>query len=114
MAIRSTLPVLAATLLPITALAQDLPGDPIAGLEFARGHCAECHYVESDWVDLYLFEAPDFVEIAIKPAYTELALRAILQTPYKRMPNFILSPTETDDVISYILSLRAKFKDRIN
>ena len=112
MTLRSIPPVLAATLVPIAALAQDLPGDPVAGLEFARGHCAQCHYVESDWVDFYLLEGPDFTEIALKPVYTELALRAVLQTPYKRMPNYILTPAETDDVIAYILSLRAKFKDR--
>jgi hypothetical protein len=38
---------------------------------------------------------------------TETSLRVFLRTPHTRMPDFILSRAETDDVISYILSLRA-------
>jgi len=111
MMMRYILPLL--LLITGVAKAQDLPGDPIAGLDFARGHRAACHYVEKDWVDLYVNEAPDVFEIAVQPANTGMALRVILQTPHRRLPNFILEPTERDDVISYILSLRAEFKDQV-
>jgi len=94
------------------ASAQDMPGDPVAGLGLARDHCAECHYVEADWIDLFINDAPDFLEIAGQPAYTAMALNVFLQTPHKQMPDFILTPTERDDVISYILSLRKTLKDR--
>lgn len=112
MTARFFLPVLAATLMPIMAQGQGLPGDPVAGLAFARGHCAECHYVERDWIDLFVNDAPDFLEIAEQPAYTAMALNAFLQTPHEQMPDFILTPTERDDVISYILTLRKDLENR--
>jgi hypothetical protein len=44
--------------------------------------------------------------VADDPAVTALALRSFLQTPHFDMPNIMLSPAETDDIISYILTLR--------
>lgn len=85
--------------------AQDLPGDPVAGKELAVQWCGECHDVIPD--DCHHFEsAPSFEAIAQTPAYTELALRAFLQTPHDRMPDIILDGAQTDDIIAYILSLR--------
>lgn len=89
-----------------SALAQDLPGDPIAGRDFARQICAECHFVEREWVDLYVGDAPDFVDIANGSAHTEMSLRVFFVTPHLNMPNLILSEEQTDNVISWILSLR--------
>lgn len=89
-----------------TAQAQPLPGDPHEGLAFARGHCGTCHYVEELWTGTSPYMAPAFADIAVNPKYTELALRVFLRTPHSDMPNFILTPDETDDVISYILSLK--------
>jgi hypothetical protein len=37
---------------------------------------------------------------------TALSLRVYLQTPHATMPNIVLTPEETDDVISYILTLK--------
>lgn len=89
------------------ALAQDLlPGDPQEGLEFAREHCADCHYVEQVWTGTSPFMAPAFADIAAEPRYTELALRVYLQTPHENMPDFILTEDETNKVIAYILSLK--------
>ena len=42
------------------------------------------------------------------PAVTELSLRVFLQTPHRNMPNLQLSQKETDDVIGFILSLKAQ------
>ena len=67
--------------------------------------------MEREWGDLYVLEAPDFIEIAAEPAYTEMALKVFLQTPHKLMPNFILTPEERDNVISYILTLRAELRN---
>ena len=90
--------------LPVAA--QDLPGDPMAGKDFALGVCAECHLVAEDQGSWPLGEAPDFRSVANDRGMTELALRAFLQTPHRTMPNIMLSPEETDNVIAYILSLR--------
>ncbi len=99
--------ILSATLLAsLPAYAQDLPGDVSAGHEFARDVCSECHYVEREWADLYVYEAPSFVEIARNSDHSELSLRVFLKTPHVTMPNLILTEDQTSDVISWILSLR--------
>jgi hypothetical protein len=37
---------------------------------------------------------------------TATALRAFLQTPHPKMPNLILRPEQSADVIAFLLSLR--------
>jgi hypothetical protein len=37
---------------------------------------------------------------------TTTALRAFLQTRHPKMPNLILTPEQSDDVITFLLSLR--------
>ncbi|MEM7744160.1 MAG: c-type cytochrome [Pseudomonadota bacterium] len=90
------------------AFADGLPGDPAAGLSFARDHCAECHYVEDEWSGVSPYNAPAFHDIAQEPRWTPLSLRVFLRTPHQNllMPDFILTDAEADDVISHILSLR--------
>jgi hypothetical protein len=39
---------------------------------------------------------------------TEIALRAFLQTPHANMPNIMLTQEQTDDIVTYILSLRRR------
>ena len=86
--------------------AQDLPGDPKAGARLAREVCAACHVVAEDqMIDPGV--GPWFVDVAQHPGTTVLSLRAFLQTPHANMPNLILTPEETDDIISYILTLKA-------
>ena len=50
--------------------------------------------------------APTFFEVIADPSVSELSLRAFLQTSHATMPNLILTPEETDDIIAYILTLR--------
>ncbi|MFQ5971360.1 MAG: c-type cytochrome [Alphaproteobacteria bacterium] len=89
------------------AAAQEFPGDPGAGGELALRVCGVCHFVASEQVDPVSAEAPPFDEIAADPAVTELSLRVFLRTPHTQMPDLVLTPQETDDVISYILTLKA-------
>jgi mono/diheme cytochrome c family protein len=89
------------------AAAQDLPGDPAGGASLAREVCAECHLVSEDqMVDPGI--GPSLLEVAEHPATTEMSLRAFLQTPHPTMPNLILSPEETDDIIAYLLALKGE------
>jgi len=88
--------------------AEDLPGDSAAGKDFALGVCAECHLVAEDQGTWPLGEAPAFREVANQPGMTELALRAFLQTPHRTMPNIVLTPEESDNVIAYILTLKSR------
>ena len=87
--------------------AGDLPGDAAAGRDFALGVCAECHLVADDQGSWPVSEAPPFREVADSPGMTELALRAFMQTPHRTMPNILLTPEETDNIIAYILSLKS-------
>lgn len=89
------------------AAAQDLPGDPVTGASLAREVCAKCHLVAEDqMVDPAV--GPSLFEVAEHPATTEMSLRAFLQTPHATMPNLMLTPEETDDVIAYLLTLKGR------
>ena len=90
----------------VPALAQMYPGDPSAGQTFARQLCAVCHFVEAADLGLSWSGAPSFQDVADDPSVTEISLRVFLRSPHEDMPNFMLTPAETDDVISYILSLK--------
>jgi mono/diheme cytochrome c family protein len=89
------------------AAAQDLPGDPAAGANLAREVCAECHVVAEDQL-IDPGAGPSFFEVVEHPGTTELSLRAFLQTPHATMPNLMLTPQETDDIIAYLLELKGQ------
>jgi mono/diheme cytochrome c family protein len=98
--------VLATPLFAAPLWAQDLPGDPAAGLQLARDVCAECHEVERGNPGMSLLGAPSFQEVAERPAVTALGLRVFLRTPHAAMPDLILDDDQTEDIIAYILSLQ--------
>jgi cytochrome c len=97
-----------ATVLATTALsahAQD--GDVAAGHAFAREACNACHVVEAEQrAPRHIAIGPAFRDIAKTRGITATALRVFLTTSHPKMPNLILTPEETADVITYILSLR--------
>jgi mono/diheme cytochrome c family protein len=93
-------------LLPGLAVAVKL-GDPKLGLAYARKNCAECHRVEPGGAVSRSIIIPSFESIANKPGITALALNVWMQTPHPTMPNLIVPAEERDNLISYIMSLRA-------
>ena len=82
--------------------------DPAAGEELAREVCAQCHFIAENQTLIPRADAPPFDEIAADLAVTELSLPVFLQTPHRNMPDLQLSQKETDDVIGFILSLKAQ------
>ncbi|MBN9467293.1 MAG: c-type cytochrome [Bosea sp.] len=92
---------------PACLSAQQL-GDPIRGLAFAREVCAACHAVEHRQPASPDPHAPRFDAIASTNGMTAMALYAFLQTPHSTMPNLILTPDETANLIAYILSLKER------
>ena len=92
----------------IEAAAEDYSGDPVAGMDLVERWCIDCHETGAGMHGGGALGAPAFQDVADDPSVTELALRAFLQTPHYEMPNLMLSPVETDDVISYILKLRTR------
>lgn len=103
MSIRSL--VLCLTLIAPAAMAQMIPGDPIAGERLARQQCVECHMLTGA-ERATVAGVPSFQAVADDPRVTELGLRAFLSTPHDRMPDIVLGRREMDDLIAYIFSLK--------
>ena len=84
------------------ALAQS---ERAAGRRLATELCGECHQVRPPFPVLYRYP-PSFEDIAKLPSTTRLSLKVFLQSSHKQMPNFIISKSDTDAIIDYILSLK--------
>jgi mono/diheme cytochrome c family protein len=86
--------------------AQD--GNVAAGHAFAREACNACHVVDEEQrAPRLIVIGPAFRDIANTRGITATALRVFLTTSHPKMPNLILTPEDTADVIAYILSLRS-------
>ena len=93
-------------LAPFNAGRADTLGNAREGHAYAQEHCAECHGVEPGDVSPEL-AAPPFAEVARTPGMTERALSVWLVTSHPTMPNFIIPDTVRDDLIAYIMGLKA-------
>lgn len=87
--------------LPAPILAQPAGGDPARGRQLAGSMCAACHGIDGKNLD----EPPGFAAVAAMPSTTALSLKVFLRSNHKEMPNLIISNTDTDDIVAYILSL---------
>ena len=82
-----------------------LPENASAGRRLAEAWCKDCHAIEAATARTSR-AAPDFTAIANRPSTTALSLKVFLQTSHPSMPNFIIAPNQTDDLVNYILSLK--------
>jgi len=89
-----------------SASGQSLVGDFAQGHALARKVCVECHRVERGQAADNSSAAPAFKAVADNPSTTALSLRVFLRTPHRNMPNVMLTESDTDDIIGYILSLK--------
>ncbi|WP_442755578.1 c-type cytochrome [Methylocystis sp. JAN1] len=105
LALLSTIAVFLSAVAP--ALAQG--PDPAVGRRLAEETCASCHAVGAE-PDAKSpdSKAPRFLDVAKMPSTTELSLKVFLRSSHRNMPNFLLSPEETDGVAAYILGLKKK------
>jgi mono/diheme cytochrome c family protein len=96
--------VVAATTLAsqLPVFAQPLSADPTSGRQLATKLCSSCHRV----LPMILTDPPSFQSIADLPSTTGLSLNVFLHSNHKNMPNIVLSQTESDDLIAYMLSLK--------
>jgi mono/diheme cytochrome c family protein len=79
-----------------------------AGRQVAMEICSHCHRV-AEGQRAPLPNAPSFIDIANMPSTTALSLKVFLRSNHKRrMPNFIMSNSDTNDVVDYILSLKQR------
>ncbi len=90
------------------AQAQQINQRAARGLLLAKTVCAGCHAVEKYSPPSRDPAAPRFEDIANAPGITARAISKALQTtPHRKMPNLKGSRDVINDVVTYILSLRA-------
>lgn len=76
-----------------------------AGHRLAEAWCKTCHAIDSD-PSGPPHAGPDFIRVANMPSTTELALKVFLRTSHPSMPNIVLTPEQTENLVTYILSLK--------
>ena len=91
----------------VLAPAASSAADLAAGGLLADKWCAQCHGVRGNqWSPNG--SAPTFPELAAEPSITEYSLRALLQSPHETMPHTKFTPDQLDDIVGYIISLKAR------
>ena len=90
-----------------SVLAQSPAGNPSSGLRVATTICGNCHQV-TPTMPPSAVRSPSFADIAGRPTTTALSLKQFLRSNHSRMPRFILSRADTDDVVAYILSIKPR------
>jgi mono/diheme cytochrome c family protein len=91
----------ASILFALAGAAQQSPrGDEARGRRLALAWCSNCHAMEPN--AKRTGDTLTFAEIARKPANSENALRAFLQTAHAGMPDWQLTRDEIDDLVAYI------------
>ena len=96
--------IAAALALPVEALAQ--PGSSHSlGRQVAIELCSSCHRV-TEGQPLSRQNLASFSAIANLPSTTALSLKVFLRSNHKGMPDLIVSESDTDKLIDYILSLK--------
>lgn len=83
-------------------------GDARKGLAYAGKACAQCHTVTGADTPSPNPKAPRFRQIANTPGMTVTALTVWSRTTHATMPNLVIAPSDMDDLIAYILSLKSR------
>jgi mono/diheme cytochrome c family protein len=94
-----------ALVVPTLAQTQNAPPDAARGQDLARRWCAACHLVK---LRLTTIDPPTFSAIADDPRKTPDSLRNFLAGPHKDMPPIQLTPSQIEDLIAYLASLRGQ------
>jgi mono/diheme cytochrome c family protein len=94
-------------MLPTLAAHAQVIGNPQRGGELARDVCADCHAIRDRQGVSPNPRSPTFYEVANSPGMTAAALTVTLTTPHAGMPMFTFTPEQRQNIIGYILSLKA-------
>jgi len=97
-------------LAPFSAIAAGVP-DPVSGRKFAQIECGQCHVIEDrpgrEPPPRQPGAAPDFVTLAYDPEMTLEKMRDSLRLPHGQMANVLVAEKDIENILSYIVSLRA-------
>jgi mono/diheme cytochrome c family protein len=102
----------------LTSFAQaETPNDDqvAAGRKFARRVCGACHVVtqQGDELPILAPPGPSFAVLAQRPLLTEASLREFLGSnhrnlgPAQAMPNPRLADYQIDEIVAFMMSLKA-------
>jgi cytochrome c len=75
------------------------------GHRLADAWCKDCHAIDATTTGT-TGGAPAFTAIANQPSSTELSLKVFLKTSHRSMPNLVITPSQADDLVNYILSFK--------
>lgn len=98
--------IVAALAVPAEALAQSDNRHSL-GRQIAMELCSSCHRVTEGQLRPGRNVA-SFFAIANVPSTTALSLKVFLRSNHERMPNLIVSESDSDELIDYILSLKRR------
>ena len=84
------------------------PGNLAEGRRFVQTMCADCHAVGSKPAPSPVIAATPFTVVAQATRTTAMSLNAWLSGPHIDMPNLILSTSDRQNIIAYILSLKSQ------
>jgi mono/diheme cytochrome c family protein len=87
------------------AFGQFAPDQAESGRHYAMAWCTQCHSVQPETDGTGKF-APDFTVIAQRPSTSARSLYVFLHTSHNIMPDFVLKPAESRDIVAYILTLK--------
>lgn len=96
--------VVALALVPGAAAGQDID----RGRALAERWCGNCHVADRTATAARADGLPTLPAIANNPDMTAAKLRGFMSAAHGRMPDLSLGARDQDDLIAYILSLRAK------
>lgn len=100
-------PIFVASLLAAAVAATtSQAGDIAAGFKRAKEVCSKCHVVAKGVGGGGTDGAPPFSTIANEHKRSEEQIRTFLSRPHGRMPDFVMTRSEIDDLTDYIMSLR--------
>ena len=102
-----TICVVALVSLAANAEAQEQAAKVAAGKKATQHQCSSCHDVSGKSPPSHPpGGAPAFLEVAQSSDWTAHKLRQFLRFPHGRMVNLLLTGSEADSAVAYILSLR--------
>jgi len=117
MTIRNSALLMLMLLVGLASPAQaETQGDQIAaGRKFAGRVCGPCHVVEQQRDELPVLAppGPSFAVLAQRPQLTEATLREFLGSnhrtmgPHEAMPNPRLADDQIDEIVAFMMSLKA-------
>jgi mono/diheme cytochrome c family protein len=104
---RTIYAVFIAMVLIVLDAASHAKADAARGQVLAEQWCSQCHGVHPNEASANP-KSPTFPAIAAEASITENSLRVFLRTPHSTMPNIMLKPDDTDDIVEYLLSLKLR------